>query len=46
LREIVPAVKRGEYKIDGDTLVVGEYTLNSDEFENRLTIKPNVPGAA
>lgn len=46
LREIVPAVKRGEYKIDGDKLVVGEYTLNSDEFENRLTIKPNVPGAA
>ena len=46
LREIIPAVKRGEYTISGDTLNVGEYTLNSDEFENRLTVRDNVTGAA
>ena len=46
LREIIPAVKRGEYEIDGDKLVVGEYTLNADEFENRLTIKEGVTGIA
>lgn len=46
LREIVPAVKQGNYKIDGDKLVVGEYVLTSDEFENRLTVKPGVTGAA
>ena len=44
LRDIVPAVKRGEYTIDGDKLVVGEFTLNQDEFENRLTIKPGITG--
>ena len=46
LREIIPAVKRGEYTISGDTLVVGEYVLNSDEFENRLTVRDGVTGAA
>jgi isoleucyl-tRNA synthetase len=46
LKEIIPAVKRGDYKIDGDKLVVGEYVLNSDEFENRLTIKDGVSGSA
>ncbi|MBQ9539803.1 MAG: isoleucine--tRNA ligase, partial [Alphaproteobacteria bacterium] len=46
LREIVPAVKQGNYKIDGDKLVVGEYTLNADEFENRLTVRDGVTGAA
>ena len=46
LREIVPAVKQGNYKIDGDKLVVGEYTLNADEFENRLTVRNGVTGAA
>ena len=46
LREIIPAVKRGEYTISGDTLNVGEYTLNADEFENRLTVRDNVTGAA
>ena len=44
LREIVPAVKRGEYELDGDKLVVGEYTLNADEFESRLNIKDGVTG--
>ncbi len=46
LKDIIPAVKRGDYSIDGDKLVVGEYTLNSDEFENRLTVKDGVSGAA
>ena len=46
LREIIPAVKRGEYTISGDTLNVGEYTLNADEFENRLTVRDGVTGAA
>ncbi len=46
LREIVPAVKQGNYKIDGDKLVVGEHTLNADEFENRLTVRDGVTGAA
>ena len=46
LREIVPAVKQGKYTIDGDKLHVGDYTLNADEFENRLTVKAGVTGAA
>ena len=46
LRDIVPAVKRGEYEIVGDKLVVGEHTLNSDEFENRLTVKDGITGQA
>ena len=46
LREIVPAVKRGDYEIDGDKLVVGEYTLNADEFENRLNMRDGVTGMA
>ena len=45
LKDIVPAVKRGDYKIENDKLIVGEYTLNSDEFENRLTIKEGITGA-
>ena len=46
LKEIIPTVKRGDYKIDNDKLVAGGYVLNSDEFENRLTIKDGVTGAA
>ena len=46
LREIIPAVKRGDYELDGDKLVVGSYTLNADEFENRLTIKEGITGIA
>ena len=46
MREIIPAVKRGEYTISGDTLDVGEYTLNAGEFENRLTVRDGVTGAA
>ncbi len=46
LKEIIPSVKRGDYTLDGDKLVVGEYTLNNDEFENRLTVKQGVSGAA
>ena len=46
LKDIIPAVKRGDYTVDNDKLVVGEYTLNNDEFENRLTVKEGVTGAA
>jgi isoleucyl-tRNA synthetase len=46
LKDIIPMVKRGDYTMDGDKLAVGEYTLNSDEFENRLTIKDGVTGIA
>ncbi|MCQ2568110.1 MAG: isoleucine--tRNA ligase [Alphaproteobacteria bacterium] len=46
LKDIIPAVKRGDYTLDGDKLIVGEYTLNADEFENRLTVKDGVTGAA
>ncbi len=46
LKDIIPAVKRGEYSVDGDKLIVGEYVLNADEFENRLTVKESVTGAA
>ena len=44
LREIAPAVKRGDYELSGDKLVVGDYTLNADEFENRLNIRDGVTG--
>ena len=46
LKEIIPAVKRDEYEISGTNLNVGQYTLNSDEFENRLTVKEGITGAA
>ena len=46
LKDIVPAVKRGDYKIENDKLIVGDYELMSDEFENRLTVKEGVTGAA
>lgn len=46
LKEIIPAVKRGDYEISDNKMKVGQYELNSDEFENRLTVKANVTGAA
>ncbi len=46
LREIIPAVKSGNYTIEGDTLVAAGHTLNADEFETRLTVKDGVAGAA
>jgi isoleucyl-tRNA synthetase len=46
LKDIIPSVKRGDYTLDGDKLIVGEYVLNDDEFENRLTVKEGVSGAA
>ena len=45
LRDIIPSVKRGEYEITGDKLVVAGHELNADEFENRLTIKDGISGA-
>ena len=46
LREIIPAVKNGNYEVAGDKLVVGEHTLNADEFEMRLNMHDGVTGAA
>ena len=46
LKDIIPAVKRGDYTFEDDKLVVGEYKLNMDEFENRLTVKEGVTGSA
>ena len=46
LKDIIPAVKRNEYQITGDKLLAGGYELNSDEFENRLTVKDGITGAA
>lgn len=46
LKEIIPSVKRGAYEITGDKLVVAGYELNSDEFENRLTVRDGITGAA
>ncbi len=46
LKEIIPAVKRGEYELVGDKLVAGGHEMNADEFENRLTVKTGVSGAA
>ncbi len=46
LSKIIPAVKQGNYEIADDKLIVGEYTLNADEFENRLTVRDGVTGAA
>lgn len=46
LKEIIPMVKRGDYEIRNGQLYVGEYELNSDEFEKRLTVRDSVSGAA
>jgi isoleucyl-tRNA synthetase len=47
LGKIIPAVKQGNYKQDGDKLLVaGNWLLNSDEFEIRLTVKDTITGAA
>ena len=46
LKDIIPMVKHGDYKIENGNLIVGDYELNDDEFENRLTVKDGVTGAA
>ena len=46
LKQIIPAVKQGDYEIRDDKLYVDAYELNSDEFENRLTVRDGVTGAA
>lgn len=46
LKEIIPAVKRGDYTVAGDTLTAAGHTLTADEFESRLTVKPGITGAA
>ena len=46
LKQIIPAVKQGDYEIRDDKLYVCGYELNADEFENRLTVRDGVTGAA
>lgn len=46
LREIIPAVKQGNYELVGDKLIAAGHTLNADEFENRLTVRDGITGAA
>lgn len=46
LKEIIPAVKQGNYEIVNGALTAAGYTLNADEFENRLTVKDGITGAA
>ncbi len=46
LREIIPAVKRGDYELDGDKLIVAGQTLNADEFEKRLTVRGDAAAAS
>ena len=46
LKDIIPAVKNGNYEIVGDKLVVADNTLEPDEFENRLTVRDGITGAA
>lgn len=47
LREIIPAVKNGKWKIENSELIVaGGYRLTQDEFEMRLNVKDGVNGLA
>ncbi len=46
LREIIPAVKRGDYEIRGDNLIAAGAQLNAGEFETRLTVRDGIAGAA
>ena len=46
LKQIIPAVKQGNYEIRDGRLHVGEYELNPEEFEKRLTVRSGVTGAA
>ncbi|MDR0804082.1 MAG: isoleucine--tRNA ligase [Rickettsiales bacterium] len=46
LREIIPAVKNSQFTIRDSRFIVGDYELNSDEFEMRLTVRPGITGAA
>ncbi|MBQ8294678.1 MAG: isoleucine--tRNA ligase [Alphaproteobacteria bacterium] len=46
LKDIIPAVKRGDYELSGDKLVAAGHELNSDEFEMRLNMRDGVSGAA
>ena len=46
LRDIIPAVKQGNYEIVDGNLVVAGNTLQPDEYEQRLTLRDGVTGAA
>ena len=40
------AMNCGDYEVRDGKLFVGEYELNADEFEKRLTVRDGVTGAA
>ena len=46
LKEIIPAVKRGDYELSGDKLIAAGHELNADEFEMRLNMRDGVTGTA
>jgi isoleucyl-tRNA synthetase len=50
LKDILPAIKSGDYEIKDGQLIVSSralnFTLNADEFEIRLTVKSDIAGAA
>ena len=46
LKEIIPAVKRGDYELSGDKLIASGHELNADEFEMRLNMRDGVTGTA
>lgn len=46
LKEIIPAVKRGDYEITGNALKAAGHELQADEFEKRLTVRDGITGAA
>ncbi|MDE6250523.1 MAG: isoleucine--tRNA ligase [Alphaproteobacteria bacterium] len=46
LRDIIPAVKRGDYEVNGDKLIAAGHTLNADEFEKRLTVRGDAAAAS
>lgn len=46
LRDIIPAVKQGAYEIANGELIAAGHTVMADEFENRLTVRDGITGAA
>ncbi|MCL2369190.1 MAG: DUF5915 domain-containing protein, partial [Alphaproteobacteria bacterium] len=46
LKDILPAIKSGNYEIKDGKLETGNWKLETGEFEIRLTVKPGITGAA
>jgi len=46
LKDIIPMVKQNKYTIENGNLIVGDYSVLPDEFEQRLTVKSGVSGIA